>query len=263
MKIRHFLYNTFLIEDSETRVAIDPGLNLWIGKLKSLIPKSEWGDITHIFVTHGDPDHYWYVDRVARVSRAPVVCGKELVRQRGGDVFLLDPRSRGVRYTTESENVYAIDVGETLDVDGVRVEGLKARHGPVAIKFLSGLIRHAFTPGPGERVGMGAMGFRFTVGATTLVNLGDTLIQKEWEGLKPDILMIPIGGRRARNTMDEDEALAAIDLISPKLVIPCHYNCPFFWKRNANPADAEYFKTRVEDMGMECRIMGYGDELVF
>jgi L-ascorbate metabolism protein UlaG (beta-lactamase superfamily) len=239
MKIRHFLYNTFLIEDSETRVAIDPGLNLWIGKLRSLIPKSEWGDITHIFATHGDPDHYWYVDRVARLSQAPVVCGKELVRTQGEDVFLLDPRRRGIRYTTRSRRV-----------------------GPIAVRFLSGLIRRAFTPGPDERVGMGAMGFRFTMGATTLVNLGDTLLQKEWEGLEPDILMIPIGGRTAKNTMDEDEALEAVELISPKLVIPCHYNCPFFWKRNANPADAEYFKTRVESMGIECKIMGYGDEIV-
>jgi L-ascorbate metabolism protein UlaG (beta-lactamase superfamily) len=137
----------------------------------------------------------------------------------------------------------------------------KAVHGPVVLHFLFGLIRHTFTPGPDERVGMGAIGFRFTVGATTLVNLGDTLIQKEWEGLKPDILMIPIGGRTAKNTMNEDEALEAVDLISPKLVIPCHYNCPFFWKRNANPADAEYFKTRVESRGIECKIMGYGDEL--
>lgn len=263
MKIRYFLYNTFLIEDSATRVAIDPGLNLWIGKLNSLIPKSEWGGITHIIATHGDPDHYWYVDKVARLSKAPVVCGKELVRTQGEYMFLLDPRRRGIRYTTRSVRAYAMDIGETLDVDGVRIEGLKAVHGPVAVRFLSGLIHLAFTPGPDERFGMGAMGFRFTVGTTTLVNLGDTLIQKEWEGLQPDILMIPIGGRTAKNTMDEDEALEAVGLISPKLVIPCHYNCAFFWKRNANPADAEYFKTRVENMGIECKIMGYRDELVY
>jgi transposase-like protein len=29
------------------------------------IRKSEWDDITHIFVTHGDPDHYWHFDQVA------------------------------------------------------------------------------------------------------------------------------------------------------------------------------------------------------
>lgn len=72
--------------------------------------------------------------------------------------------------------------------------------------------------------------------------------------------MIPIGGRIAKNTMNEEEALEAVGPMSPKLVIPCHYNGAFLWKRNANPADAQYFKTRVERMGIECKIMSYGDE---
>ncbi len=48
MKIKHYLYNTFLIEEGNTKIAIDPGQNLWMFKLQSLIPKSEWNDITHI-----------------------------------------------------------------------------------------------------------------------------------------------------------------------------------------------------------------------
>lgn len=262
MKLRYFLYNAFLIEDSHTKIAIDPGLNLWIGKLSSLIPKSEWSSITHILATHGDPDHYWYVDKVAQSSQAPLACGKELGKREGEDRLLLDPRARGIRYSTKLDRVYSLDVGEALDVDGVRIEGLKAVHGPIVVYFLLGLVRHAFAPGPGERVGMGALGFHITVGPTTLVNLGDTLIQEEWEGWKPDILMIPIGGRIAKNTMNEDEAVEAVGLILPKLVIPCHYNGAFLWKRKVNPADTQYFKTRVEGMGIECKIMGYGDELI-
>ncbi len=30
MKIRHFLYNAFLIEHKATKIAIDPGQNLWL-----------------------------------------------------------------------------------------------------------------------------------------------------------------------------------------------------------------------------------------
>jgi flavorubredoxin len=45
-----------------------------------LIPKSEWKNITHIFVTHGDIDHYWHTDRVAEASNAPVICNKTTVR---------------------------------------------------------------------------------------------------------------------------------------------------------------------------------------
>lgn len=262
MKIKYFSYNTFLIEHSKTKIAIDPGLNLWIGKLDSLIPKSEWADITHILATHGDPDHYWHIDRVAQSSKAPVICGKEIVKTQGDDQLLLDPRKRGIQYSTKLERIYPLDVGETIEVDGVKIQGLKSVHGPLVVNFLFGLIRHEFTPGPGERVGLGAIGFKITLGDTTLVNLDDSMIQKEWEGLNPDILMIPIGGRIAKNTMNEDEALEAIQFISPKLVIPCHYNEAFFWKKNCNPADDRFFKKRVEDMGIECRIMGYGDEIV-
>lgn len=58
MKIKHYLYNAFLIEADNTKIAIDPGQNLWMFKLSSLIPKSEWGSITHLLVTHGDPEHH-------------------------------------------------------------------------------------------------------------------------------------------------------------------------------------------------------------
>lgn len=262
MKIQYFSYNTFLIKNEETKVAIDPGLNLWIGEFNSLIPKAEWSGITHILVTHGDPDHYWYIDQIAQTSKAPLVCGKELVREQGDDRLLLDPRKRGIQYSTKLDRVYVLDAGEVIDVDGLKIQGLKAVHGPVVVDFLFGLIRHESVPGPGERVGLGAIGFKITVGDTTLVNLGDTLIQREWEGLRPDVLMIPIGGRVAKNTMNEDEALEAVELISPKRVIPCHYNEAFFWRRNVNPADDRFFKKRVEAMGMECHVMGYGDEIV-
>ena len=81
MKITHYLYNAFLIEDGSTKIAIDPGQNLWIFKLESLIPKSEWPSVTHLLITHGDPDHHWHSDRLAQASGAHVVCGKELTRE--------------------------------------------------------------------------------------------------------------------------------------------------------------------------------------
>ena len=66
MKITHYLYNAFLVEEGEAKIAIDPGQNLWMFDLRSLIPEQEWPTITHIVITHGDPDHHWQSDRVAR-----------------------------------------------------------------------------------------------------------------------------------------------------------------------------------------------------
>jgi L-ascorbate metabolism protein UlaG (beta-lactamase superfamily) len=74
--------------------------------------------------------------------------------------------------------------------------------------------------------------------------------------------MIPIGGKTVHNTMDEEEALQAVKIIKPKLVIPCHYNCPAFFSKNYSPADDKMFKEEVEKIGIECNIMKYGDELI-
>ena len=82
------------------------------------------------------------------------------------------------------------------------------------------------------------------------------------EGLRPDVLMIPIGGMGGGIwTMDETEALAAVRLISPKKVVPCHYNASFLWIKNAAPADEQLFKREVEKIGIDCTIMKYGDEI--
>ena len=67
MRITRYLYNAFLIESSDKKIAIDPGaLFFYFFRFSPLIPESEWSGITHIFVIHGDPDHYWHTDRVAK-----------------------------------------------------------------------------------------------------------------------------------------------------------------------------------------------------
>ena len=73
--------------------------------------------------------------------------------------------------------------------------------------------------------------------------------------------MIPIGGKAIHNTMDEKEALRAIKIIQPKLVIPCHYNCPAFFTKKYNPADDVWFKQQVEALGMACTIMPIGTSI--
>ena len=96
-----------------------------------------------------------------------------------------------------------------------------------------------------------------------IINLGDTLLhEKEWETIQsPDVLMIPIGGKAVHNTMDEEEALQAVKIMRPKLVIPCHYNCPAFFSKKYNPADDQMFKIKVQKTGAKCVILGKGDSV--
>lgn len=257
MKITYYGYNAFLIKSNDKKIAIDPGGRLFFfkGWLKSLIPKKEWEEITHILVTHGDPDHYWHVDRVAQKSGASVVCSQEMVREINARSLLLGPRDRGLAFTTEIPNVYTVSPGETIKAAGVEITGIQTAHGPLMIKM--GPFSKTLTPGPEERIGWGSIGFEFRLDHQVIVNLGDTLIHRdEWQTIhSPDVLMIPIGGAAVHNTMDEKEALETVERIKPKLVIPCHYNCPAFHKKNANPADASYFQDEVKKLGFECAVL--------
>ncbi|NNC64362.1 MAG: MBL fold metallo-hydrolase, partial [Gammaproteobacteria bacterium] len=158
MKITHYLYNTFLIEGAGVKVAIDPGaLFMYFFRFTTLIPKSEWEGITHILVTHGDPDHYWHVDRVAEASGAAVVCNETMVRDIDGRQLMLGPRSKGLRFDTSIENVHTLSVDETISFDGLTITGIKATHGDLVIKL--GAVSKTIRPGSEERIVWGAIGF--------------------------------------------------------------------------------------------------------
>lgn len=262
MKITYYLYNTFIIESGDKKIAIDPGgLFFYFFRFTTVIPKSEWQSITHIFVTHGDPDHYWHMDRVAKASNAPVICNKTMVRNIDGRDLMLGPRSKGLAFTTAIEKLHTLAVGETIELDGMSITGIKTTHGPMIVKI--GPFSKTVTPGPEERVGWGAIGFDFQLDGKRLVNLGDTLLhEKEWQNIKnPDVLMIPIGGRTIPNTMDEIEAIQAVKIMQPKLVIPCHYNSLALFSKHYNPADDKMFKEEVEKLGSECVILSKGESV--
>ncbi|MCH9729611.1 MAG: MBL fold metallo-hydrolase [Actinomycetia bacterium] len=258
MRITHYLYNAFLIENGNAKVAVDPGQNLWMFKLRSLIPKSEWPDVTHIVITHGDPDHHWQSDRLARASGAQVICGRGLTRHVDGRTLVVGPRGRALTSWVPFDNLHPLDVGESVSLDGVRIEAVKTVHGPIAVPILGTTYRAQ--PGPDERVGIGSMGFRITIGDTSILNLGDTVLVPEWEDLSADVLMLPIGGLGQNTwTMDVDEALEAVRLIAPQRVIPCHYSVPFLWKRRFGVADDQRFKREAERLGVECTILSCGE----
>ena len=227
-------------------------------RFTSLIPESEWENVTHIFVTHGDPDHYWHADRMAAVSHAPVICNKTMLRKVNGKNLMLGPRDKGIVFTTEYEKYHILDVGETIEVDGMSITGIKVTHGSLIIKL--GPFSKTLKPGPTERIGWGAIGFKIILDGKTIVNLGDTLLHaEEWKSINsPDVLMIPIGGKAVHNTMDVSTALQAIQIMRPKLVIPCHYNCPAFFSKKFNPADEHEFKKEVEKLGIQCTILHKG-----
>ena len=62
MKITHYLYNAFIIESGDKKIAIDPGaLFFYWFRFNTLIPKAEWSSITHILM--GLPENLWVLIR--------------------------------------------------------------------------------------------------------------------------------------------------------------------------------------------------------
>ena len=174
---------------------------------------------------------------------------------------MLSPRDKGLAFTMPMEKLHTIFVDETIQLDGMSITGIKATHGSVTLKV--GPLSKTLKPGPDERVGWGAIGFNIQLDGKIIVNLGDTLLhEKEWQSIKnPDVLMIPIGGKTIHNTMDEKEAIQAVKIMQPKLVIPCHYNCPALFSQNYNPADDKMFKNEVEKTGAQCTILHKGESI--
>ena len=262
MHIKFFGYNAFLIESGDKKIAIDPGaLFFYWFRFTSLFPKTEWASITHIFITHGDPDHYWHADRVAKASGAAVICNETMLREVNGKALMIGPRDKGLAFTTVFDNLHTLSVDETIEIDGMSITGIKTTHGEVVLKI--GPFSKTAKPGPNERVGWGAIGFDIALDGKRVINLGDTLLnKKEWQEIsEPDVLMIPIGGGAVHNTMDVNEAVQAVEIIRPKRVIPCHYNCPAFFTKKYNPADDRLFKSKVEALGINCTILNSGDSI--
>lgn len=226
MKLTYYGYNAFVIQGERRTVFLDPGQDLHWRRLNSLIPRPLWPQADLILVTHGDADHAEYVGQVARASGAPVVCGPALAG----------------KWRRKGLTVVPIAPGETVEAAGVQVQGVPAQHGPVLTLF-----GRSFSLKPGF-VGVGAVGLLFTLEGCMLLALGDTvLLEDAWRGLRPDVLMVPIGGVM---TMGVDDALQAVAAIRPETVIPVHHNWHILFYRH--PADVERFTSAVRQLGPTC-----------
>ncbi|MDX1812914.1 MAG: MBL fold metallo-hydrolase, partial [Gammaproteobacteria bacterium] len=70
---------------------------------------------------------------------------------------------------------------------------------------------------------------------------------------KIDYMLLPIGDNF---TMGINDAVKAVEFVSPKVAIPIHYNTFPVIK-----ADPNEFKNFVESKGFKCKVMEYGEEI--
>ena len=173
---------------------------------------------THVLLTHGHADHLADVVAVARRTGAHCVAITELAR------WL---RSQGL------DSVSDPNLGGTVSFDWGSVKLVPAHH--------TNTIPAQITGGEPLPIGPPA-GLLIEIGELTVYHLGDTCLFGDLrligERAAVDLALVPIGGHF---TMDRHDAVAAVEMVGAKTVVPVHYDTfpPI-------ETDAEAFKSDVE-----------------
>jgi L-ascorbate metabolism protein UlaG (beta-lactamase superfamily) len=206
--IRFLGHACFELTEGDTRVLMDPFLS---GNPKAAAAPDEL-DPTHIFLTHGHPDHYGDIVDIAKRTSAQVVTIAEIAGELG---------EAGV------ENLSDLNLGGTAEFDDVWVRLVPAWH-------------TSTTPNGTASVPAGMV---VGLGGKVVYHLGDTALFSDLrlvgERNPVDVALMCIGGHY---TMDRHDAVTAAGLVGATTVIPCHYDTfpPV-------ETDSQAFKAEVED----------------
>lgn len=166
-----------------------------------------------VVATHGHSDHVADALYIASKNKAPLVTIVELA-------WLLQEKDHSVK-------IHDINFSGSVEISGIKITAVPALH--------SSSFEEKYAGNPG--------GMILSNGKVTIYHAGDTGVFSDMKLIgdlyKPDIAMLPIGGHY---TMGPDEAIEAIKMIKPKIVIPMHYNTFDMIKQ-----DASLFKKMAEE----------------
>jgi L-ascorbate metabolism protein UlaG (beta-lactamase superfamily) len=228
-RLKYYGHATFYIEGKNVKCLIDPFLtgNPWnIGK------PEDFTELDYIFVTHAHGDHLGDAVEISKRTKATIVSIYEVCQycqQKG------------------AENIHPMHIGGSYQFPFGKVKLVSATHGSSVIE--DNQVRTLGCP----------CGVVIEVEGKKVYHAGDTGLTADMELLgkydEIDVALIPIGGNF---TMDIDDAVIAVELIKPKVVIPMHYKT---WP--LIEADPEEFKKRVEEKGFKAVVVNPGEEYEF
>ena len=224
-RLTYLGHSAFLLEKDGHVVAVDPFL--------SYNPKaSHAAEDIHpetILVTHAHNDHVGDTMEIAKRTGAKVITTFEL-----GEWM----EKQGV------STVVPANHGGTIPFAGGTAKLVPAWH-------TSSFVHN------GENVAIGfPAGFVVRMGDTCVYFAGDTCLFGDMRLIGEEALdaaVIPIGDFY---TMGPADALRAVDLLQPKVVIPCHYNT--FPPIEQDAAD---FAKKVESTGRTCAPLAPGESV--
>jgi L-ascorbate metabolism protein UlaG (beta-lactamase superfamily) len=210
VEIRWLGHACFELREGDTTVLVDPFLT---GNPRAAAAADEVRPDV-VLLTHGHADHLGDTVDIARRTGAPVLAIVELANELSGALG-------------EGHTVHDPNLGGTVRFDWGWVKLVPAWHTAVSPSGTphapAGLLVH--------------------LDGTTVYHLGDTALFSDLQlvarrGDPIDVALVPIGGHY---TMDRWDAVTAVELVSPRTVIPCHYGTfpPI-------ETDAQAFKRDVE-----------------
>ena len=215
-------HSAFYIENAKCGILIDPFVSQNpLAKFDSASKK-----ITDIIVTHGHGDHLGDAVPISKATGAVISAIFELANW----------------CASQGANANPVQMGGLINYEWGKLRFVPAFHSNS-------------TP-DGKYAGM-PTGAILEIDGKKIYHCGDTCLNSEMkvigEVYKPDMMLVPIG---SHFTMDIDDAVISAQWTGVKTVIPMHYNTfpPI-------KADAQEFKTKLQDKGIECIILKPGETL--
>jgi len=224
MKLKYFSHSAFQVTTEKgTIILLDPFLD----DNPTSPVKSDDVKADYIILSHAHSDHLGDAMKIAERNKLTFICVNEL-----GNYL----KSKG--FTTHN-----MHIGGGFNFDFGRVKFTIAHHG-------------SQTP-DGHYAGEPA-GIILHIEGKTLYYTGDTGLFLDMKLISEmngpvDYMLLPIGDNFTMNITD---AVRAAELVHPKTAIPMHYNTFEVIK-----ADPKEFKQKVEAIGINCRVLDYGEEI--
>jgi len=183
--LKWYGHAAFEFELDNVKGLIDP----WLTNPLSPVKPNDIKDVDVILVTHDHGDHLGETVEIAKRTKATVIGIFELIQDLSG---------KGL------SELVGMNIGGTYIFKGLKIHMVQAFH----------------SCNVGSPVGFIVEGKE-----TTFYHTGDTALFSDMKLFKalynPKIALLPIG---SHFTMGPMEALKAIELLEPEVVIPMHYN---------------------------------------